>query len=52
MFVSFDDAFVRGYIVLGRRRMHFPLLVRVVRCADTLTVTYGDLVPIEVRERV
>lgn len=30
--------------------MGFPLLVRVVRCAATLAVTYGDLLPKEVSE--
>ncbi|CAN0552867.1 unnamed protein product, partial [Ectocarpus sp. 12 AP-2014] len=30
-----------------RRRMDFPLLVRLLRAASTLTVTYGDLLPNE-----
>ncbi|CAM9392659.1 unnamed protein product, partial [Scytosiphon promiscuus] len=30
-----------------RRRMNFPLLVRLLKAASTLTVTYGDLLPNE-----
>lgn len=32
-----------------RRRMKFPLLVRLLRAASTLVVNYGDLLPNEVR---
>lgn len=35
--------------VIPRRRMNFPLLVRLLKAASTLTVNYGDLLPDEVR---